>query len=169
MPHCPLVVNKISPNLPLEPHRCRGQWFCTECLECRSTADPCECPVSERIHLKIVKFKLLHWIFKRCWCFDGHINISGDKEKPPCTWFPTDTYSTQWERECLQDVQHGLQHAATPQQMGKPGREEPTGSRVRRHQPSVATGPSRWWWILTSQPSPRDICQPLCGSSCACD
>lgn len=54
----------------------------------------------------------------------------------------TDTYSTQRERERLQDVQHGLQHAAAPQQMGEPGREEPTGRRVSRHQPSVTAGRS---------------------------
>lgn len=52
---------------------------------------------------------------------------------------PTDTYRTQRERERLQDVQHGLQHAAAPQQMGEPG--NPTGrERVRLHEPPVTAG-----------------------------
>lgn len=100
--------------LPLWLHTCPGRWFCTEYLECRSKAGLCECPEKNRLK---PQFKKKPW---------------GVSEEMLCE--RVDSHRTEGQGQRLQDVQHGLQDTAAPQQVRKTESREDDRSQTSHHE-----------------------------------
>lgn len=136
---------------PLELHMCQEQWSCRECLGCHSMVDLCECPewIEKKyvailwMHFKIFPLKHLKqmntdfvppqntgfnsWFWLKTLFYIASFATSRGScslwRFQPETWCCTspETYSTQWQRERLQNIQHSLQHTTAPKQMRESG------------------------------------------------